>query len=105
MSTYTIGVRERGYIKTENEPPKSKPPAKNKFGSYCVVVNQTLEEEGRNLAQFEGRSTDWDIIQNTNTTCMMRKNGKFRKGSCGDPTVTVEKFDDRCDGMVKVREY
>ena len=104
MSTFTF-VKERAYSRTENEPPKSKPPPKKQPGSYCVVVNQTLEEEGKNLAQFEGRSSDWDIIQNTNVTCLMKKNGKFRKGKCAKPTVTVEKFDERCNGMVSVREY
>ena len=35
----------------------------------------------------------------------MKKNGKFRKGKCGKPTVTVEKFDERCNGIVNIREY
>ena len=106
MIVNSNGVKDRTYVKTQREPPKEKPPPKVELGSYCVVVKQYLEKnnEGGLLAEFEGRSTDWDIIQLTKEKCSMIKNGKFRTGKCGDPFVKIEKFDDRCNGVVRVTE-
>lgn len=104
MMIYSTGVGARSYIKTEREPPKEKPPPKVMFGDYCVVVKQYLENKGDRLVEFEGRSSDWDIIQSTQEKCAMIKNGKFRKGKCVDPSIKVEKFDERCNGMVRVTE-
>ena len=104
MIANSSGLAERSFYKLDREPPKEKPPPKIKFGSYCVVVKQYLDNKGDNIAEFEGRSTDWNIIQLTKEKCRMIKNGKFRKGKCTEPTVKIDKFDERCNGIVRVTE-
>ena len=87
----------------ERDPPKESPPPKLKFGNYCIKTDVYLENEnnGMILAKLTGKSPDWDIIPQTVKACKVVRNGQVRKGTCGEPIVSVMSFDETCTGSIE----